>query len=232
LPPPPLANSQNNESANNIIASKAPNSRYYGESESSDFRVATVICQKNIGRAYIPTVLERLPLFSGQTRVSFTQNEDKVGDRQAVYKCAVTKHRCVLQNLRSTEQNCQEVREGVAATPTPKYLEQCTQCIFVYSWSYQSTCEANTALQELRSRIEVTYEHDCGLEDDGPDELEIPSVTCKPKLEVCENIDYDEVCFDLETSKGGYSAKITQLSAVASEVRYLFYTYILPKYHI
>jgi DNA polymerase III epsilon subunit-like protein len=187
----PLANSQNNESANNIIASKAPKSRYYGGSESSDFRVAAAICQKNIGRAYIPTVLERLSLSPGQTCVSFTQREDKVRDRQAAYKCetAVKKHRCVLKNLRATEQNGQEVREG------------------------------------------VTYEHDCGLEEDGPDELEIPSVTCKPKLDVCENIDYEEVCFDLETSKGGYSAEITQLSAVASGGS-VFNTYILPNYHI
>jgi hypothetical protein len=41
----------------------------------------------------------------------------------------------------------------LAAPPTPRSLEQCTQCIFVYSWSYLSTCEATTALQELRSRI-------------------------------------------------------------------------------
>ena len=45
----PCANSQRNESLNSVIGTKNPKTRYYGGSESSDFRVACAIAQVNNG---------------------------------------------------------------------------------------------------------------------------------------------------------------------------------------
>lgn len=44
-----MGSTQGNESFNNIVASKNPNNRFYGGYESTAFRVAAAISQKNIG---------------------------------------------------------------------------------------------------------------------------------------------------------------------------------------
>ena len=49
----PCANSQRNESLNNTIATKNPKTRYYGGSESNDFRVACGVAQRNLGYSYV-----------------------------------------------------------------------------------------------------------------------------------------------------------------------------------
>ncbi|XP_074096708.1 uncharacterized protein LOC141525906 [Cotesia typhae] len=42
------------------IASKAPKTRYYGGSESNDFRVATAVCEQNVGFSFIDTINDKL----------------------------------------------------------------------------------------------------------------------------------------------------------------------------
>ena len=49
----PCANSQRNESLNSTIGSKNPKTRFYGDSESNDFRLASGVAQTNIGYNYI-----------------------------------------------------------------------------------------------------------------------------------------------------------------------------------
>lgn len=44
-----MGSTQGNESFNNIVASKNPKNRFYGGYESTAFRVAAAISQKNIG---------------------------------------------------------------------------------------------------------------------------------------------------------------------------------------
>lgn len=44
-----MGSTQGNESFNNIVASKNPKNRFYGGSESTAFRVAAAVSQKNIG---------------------------------------------------------------------------------------------------------------------------------------------------------------------------------------
>lgn len=43
-----MGSTQANESFNNIVASKHPKNRFYGGSESTAFRVAAAVSQKNI----------------------------------------------------------------------------------------------------------------------------------------------------------------------------------------
>ena len=54
------AYSQRNESRNSVVGSKNPKIRYYGGSDSNDFRVSCGISQINLGYAYVPHTLEAL----------------------------------------------------------------------------------------------------------------------------------------------------------------------------
>ncbi|GLG94017.1 Dna polymerase iii polc-type [Gryllus bimaculatus] len=63
----PYGSRQSNESSNAVVASKAPKSRYYGTTESYDFRVAADVGQKNIGTSYISSVYKQLQLSPGST---------------------------------------------------------------------------------------------------------------------------------------------------------------------
>ena len=47
----PPGSTQANEAIKSIVESKAPKIRHYGDSESSDFRCATAVCQKNKGHS-------------------------------------------------------------------------------------------------------------------------------------------------------------------------------------
>jgi hypothetical protein len=56
----PVANSQRNESLNSVVGSKAPKIRFYGGSESNDYRVVCAVAQTNIGHTYINQTLEAM----------------------------------------------------------------------------------------------------------------------------------------------------------------------------
>ena len=61
----PCANSQRNESINSKTATKTPKTRCHGGSESSDFRIACGVAQKNVGYGYVSRVLETLDIEPG-----------------------------------------------------------------------------------------------------------------------------------------------------------------------
>lgn len=44
-----MGSTQDNKSFNSIVASKHPKNRFYGGSESTAFRLAAAVSQKNIG---------------------------------------------------------------------------------------------------------------------------------------------------------------------------------------
>ena len=73
----PCENSQRNESLNSVIGTKNPKTRYYGGSESSDFRVACGIAQVNIGYSYITETLERLNIEPGEYCTGYATMMDK-----------------------------------------------------------------------------------------------------------------------------------------------------------
>ena len=56
----PSGSTQANEAINSIVGGKAPEIRHYGDSESSDFRCAAAVCQKNEGHSYIQAVQQKL----------------------------------------------------------------------------------------------------------------------------------------------------------------------------
>ena len=58
----PSGSTQVNEAINSTVESKAPKIRHYGDSESSDFRSAAAVCQKNEGHSYIQAVQQKLDI--------------------------------------------------------------------------------------------------------------------------------------------------------------------------
>ena len=56
----PSGSTQANEAINSIVVSKAPKIRHYGDFESSDFRCAAAVCQKNERHLYIQAVQQKL----------------------------------------------------------------------------------------------------------------------------------------------------------------------------
>ena len=56
----PSGSTQANKAINSIVGSKAPKIRHYGDSESSYFRCAAAVCQKNEGHSYIQAVQQKL----------------------------------------------------------------------------------------------------------------------------------------------------------------------------
>ena len=58
-------NSQRNESINSTIVTKKTKTKYYGGSESSDFRTACRVAQRNVGYSYVSRVLEALNIEPG-----------------------------------------------------------------------------------------------------------------------------------------------------------------------
>ena len=55
-----LGSTQRNENLNHVIASKSPKVRYYGGSESNDFRTAAGVAQFNESHSYLVSVSETL----------------------------------------------------------------------------------------------------------------------------------------------------------------------------
>jgi len=73
----PVANSQRNESLNSVVVSKNPKIRFYGGSESNDYRVSCSVSQENLGYRYIPQTLAALKRESGVFCVDHTTKMDK-----------------------------------------------------------------------------------------------------------------------------------------------------------
>ena len=77
----PCANSQRNESLNSTIGSKNPKTRFYGGSESNDFRLACGVAQTNIGYNYIGKTWEILNIEPG----SLYERHAKAMDKKFFY---------------------------------------------------------------------------------------------------------------------------------------------------
>ena len=73
----PAANSQRSESLNSVEGSKNPKIRYYGGSESNDFRVSCGVSQINLSYAYIPHTLEapNIDQFCSKKSISAAKKE-------------------------------------------------------------------------------------------------------------------------------------------------------------
>ena len=72
----PLTNSQRNEALNLVIGSKNPKIRFYGGTESNDFRVACGVAQTNLRYTYISSTLEALNIEPGNFCEMYAEKND------------------------------------------------------------------------------------------------------------------------------------------------------------
>ena len=110
----PMGSSQRNEAFNNTVLSKLPKTRYYGGSESNDFRIAAAVCQKNIGRSYVSQVMHSADLSPGKHTAQFAERQSAAARRQLDFKSSPANklRRNELKASRSSQQGVAELREG------------------------------------------------------------------------------------------------------------------------
>ena len=73
----PATNSQRNEAFNNVVGSKNPKIRFYGGSDSNDFRVACGVSQTNEGRDYISQTLREVNIQPGDHCIAHNKATDQ-----------------------------------------------------------------------------------------------------------------------------------------------------------
>jgi len=110
----PAENSQRNESLNNTIASKNIKTRYYGESESSDFRIACGVAQKNVEHTYITDTLKSINIEPGVHCANLCDSQDKKAANDKIRKSKLPfKRRRRQLTSKSDTKNVLKETEGV-----------------------------------------------------------------------------------------------------------------------
>ncbi|KAE8746819.1 hypothetical protein FOCC_FOCC006456 [Frankliniella occidentalis] len=113
----PGGSSQANESFNNMVCTKAPKYKYYGGSESFDFRVASAVLQKNEGTKYVQDTMKKLCLSPGAETATVREVKD---DRR--------RKRAALQNKKRRSQNRKQKSTSVGATDKREGITYSTGC--------------------------------------------------------------------------------------------------------
>ncbi|XP_066593220.1 uncharacterized protein [Prorops nasuta] len=111
----PCGSSQVNESVNNMIHIHAPKNRFYGGSESYDFRVAAGICDKNIGADWPDNVCKKLKLSPSSISKNY-YNRRIAWNKWKAEKCKSTEYktrRLELRRTRNKERESKENNEGI-----------------------------------------------------------------------------------------------------------------------
>ena len=212
----PGANSQRNESLNSTIASKNPKIRFYGGSESNDFRIACGVAQKNLGYNYVSRVLEALNIEPGHLCNSHGDAMDKKAtkDRKRKSTKKFKYRRNQLHSQKSSQALRKEANEGTTygtavglnldpqIKPAPKPLADLDHLL-------ENITDSEFKRYENLAPPYVTKPNQATL-------LFDPSKT------------YNFVVFDTETTCTGRNAELCQLSAIDETGLHIFSEYILP----
>ena len=214
----PCAYSQRNESLNSSIGSKNPKTRFYGGSESNDFRVACGVAQTNIGYNYIGKTLEVLNIEPGSYYYKHAKAMDKkvIYDKQRKEKREFKRRRNQLSRQKNSQTLRREASEGI---------------------TYESSIGLNLDTSNDKTESQIAFDVPAKIsttELRGYEEI-IPPYTVRPKI---VNSSYDStqkyqfIIFDTETTCTGKLAEICQLSAVSENGRHEFSAFILPQSNI
>jgi len=111
----PVGSSQRNECVNSIVGSKAPKIRYYGGSESSDFRAAAGVAQFHEGYEYIIQATEEMGLAASCTTAKYVHSMDNKRKKDSHRKSSKTykKARRQLRKNRTQKTSVLDSHEGV-----------------------------------------------------------------------------------------------------------------------
>jgi len=110
----PCATTRENESFNNIMASKAPKARHYSSSSSLETRLECAVAQKNVGHSYLNEVFSSLQLSPGKVYQKHAAIVSKKLKCMSRYKSTTMYKRRRLNALRTRCVNdiTKEMREG------------------------------------------------------------------------------------------------------------------------
>ena len=110
----PGSNSQRNETLNSVIGSKNPKIRYYGGSESNDFRVACGILQVDLGYQYISQTLESLNIEPGIHCISYIERMDQGVTQDKLRKSSINfkRRRAQLHKQKLNLDGKKQAKEG------------------------------------------------------------------------------------------------------------------------
>ena len=215
----PAANSQRNESFNRVVGSKAPKIRYYGGSESNDFRVACAVAQTNVGYGYVCRTLEALGIEPGLNCSKYTCEMEKKKENACKRKKSIEfkQRRNEINNQRIKTTARKEKQEG----PT-----------------YQSNVGLNLEQSALGVTPEPVAMINLIIQENIPEETVAayeksvaPYVTrpnCPASIEFSSDVDYNIILFDIETNTTGKAAQLCQIAAVDKTGENCFSQYILP----
>ena len=120
------ASTQNNESLNNMMSSKAPKRICYSKSESCDFRFAATVASKNYGAAYVSQIFELrgLKCTSRLTDYILASNEENEKRRKLQADIKFKKRRLEINNDRSQLRYQKEKKDGQSYSSNMSLFDQ------------------------------------------------------------------------------------------------------------
>ena len=200
----PMTNSQRNEALNSVVGFKNPKIRFYGGSESNDFRVACGVAQTNLRHRYVSRTLKALNIDPGNFCSDF-------GERMTLQVLRDKNRKSTLEfkrrraNIR--RQNCAQTASKEARGGK----------------MYETGIGLNLDLNIISKTLTAGQFKEI--------ESIFPQYTPRPlakKVQHDENKFYNFLIFDTETNTTRKSAELCQLSITDQSGLYQFSQYILP----
>ena len=209
----PATNSQRNEAFNNVVGSKNPKIRFYGGSESNDFRVACGVSQTNEGHSYICKTLKEVNIEPGYHCTTYNEAVDAKSSKEKIRKSSIPfkKRRTQLHRDKFSSNVKSEAREGTTYERN-------------VGLNLDATKDDSVAkLLKLAQQLEKTRFQEY--------ERMVPPFKTRPiqpKISYNDAIRYQFVVFDIETTGLSKQTQICQLAAVTKEGK-IYNEYVLPE---
>ncbi|XP_068732248.1 uncharacterized protein [Montipora capricornis] len=210
----PMTNSQRNETLNSVVGSKNPKIRFYGGSESNDFRVACGVAQTNLRYGYVSQTLEALNIEPGKYCTEYNDRmttkvlQDKIRKSTVDFKRRISQ----LNSQKCSQTARKEAQEG-------KTYET------GIGLNLELTSIVSSPITDCQARVmAMPHNQFKEIEDFAP------KITLRPvaKEVKYENSIFYNLIFDTETNATGKSAEICQLSVTDKSASHKFSAYIMP----
>ncbi|XP_068700225.1 uncharacterized protein [Montipora foliosa] len=211
----PMTNSQRNEALNSVVGSKNPKIRFYGGSESNDFRVACGVAQTNLRYGYVSQTLEALNIEPGKYCTEYNDRmttkvlQDKIRKSTVDFK----RRRSQLNSQKCSQTARKEAREG-------KTYET------GIGLNLELTSIVSSPITDCQARVMAMPHNQFKEIEDFAPKITLRPVAKEVKYE--NSIFYNFLIFDTETNATGKSAEICQLSVTDKSASHKFSAYIMP----
>ncbi|KAK2566044.1 hypothetical protein P5673_010370 [Acropora cervicornis] len=211
----PMTNSQRNEALNSVVGSKNPKIRFYGGSDSNDFRVACGVAQTNLRYGYVSQTLEALNIEPGKYCTEYNDRmttkvlQDKIRKSTVDFK----RKRSQLNSQKCSQAARKEAQEGKTYETGIGLNLELTSIVSspVTDWQARVMAMPHNQFKEIEDFV--------------------PKITLRPvakEVKFENNIFYNFLIFDTETNATGKSAEICQLSVTDKSASHKFSVYIMP----